>query len=157
MFRNLLVAIDKSAPAERALREGIDLARANNARLTVMTVVPPTPTPAIGAAYAAATDIVECARRLENCSLELLNGAIDSVPADVPVTKVLGRGDPARAIVEQTRSGTHDLVIMGSRGRGEIRSFLLGSVSHGVLQTCPVPVLIVHAPTPDAGVCAAVA
>jgi len=49
------------------------------------------------------------------------------------------------ALIRQFKDGQHDLVVMGSRGRGAVRSALLGSASHYVLNHSPVPVLIVHA------------
>jgi len=48
------------------------------------------------------------------------------------------------AVIRQIMHGHHDLVVVGSRGRGAVRSALLGSVSHSVLNHIPVRVLIVH-------------
>ena len=53
--------------------------------------------------------------------------------------------EPIRiALIRQLEVGGHDLVVIGSRGRGAVRAALLGSVSHHVLHHSPVPVLIIH-------------
>ncbi|MEA2142196.1 MAG: hypothetical protein QOI64_626 [Solirubrobacteraceae bacterium] len=147
MFRSLLVAIDGSDHAARALDEAVDLARCANASLTVMTSVPDLSPWVLGgvSGYSGAIDVGALERDAEHEHVAMLDAAIDMLPADVRVTRVVGHGRPADAIIEQVRRAGHDLVVMGSRGHGEVRSLLLGSVSHGVLQTSPVAVLVVHA------------
>jgi nucleotide-binding universal stress UspA family protein len=76
----------------------------------------------------------------------MLDKAAATVPDDVATETVLLEGPAGRAIVSQVRKGRHDLVAMGSRGRGELTSMVLGSTSHAVLHESPVPVLVVHIP-----------
>jgi len=149
MFRNVLVAYDGSAHAEKALREGIDIAAAGHGRLTVLTAL------CAPSRWVAATPETMAAARVLSAELEeqgdaLLHHAVSLVPDDVPVTTVLTREPIRRAVLAQAERGGHDLIVLGSRGRGALRSALLGSVSHHVLHHSPVPVLIVHADQPVA-------
>ena len=148
MFHNLLVAIDGSTHSSAALSEAIDIARQGNATLTLITTVPDPSTWLLGGAtYSGGIDFEAIARETDREYNDLLENAVDQVPQDVSVTKVLAHGRPADRILERVDQGRHDLIVMGSRGRGQVRSLILGSVSHEVLNASPAAVLIVHAPT----------
>ncbi|MGI8714741.1 MAG: universal stress protein [Solirubrobacteraceae bacterium] len=143
MFRNILVCVDGSTHAERALTEGIDLASTQRARLTLLTAVSRPP-------YWANTPLT--AAGIEPLSVDLhreaektLRAAVDRVPNEIPVTKILTENPIRDALVCQIKSGRYDLVVMGSRGRGALSASLLGSVSHYALNHSDVPVLIVRA------------
>jgi nucleotide-binding universal stress UspA family protein len=143
MFRNILVAVDGSADAQQALVQAIDLAGSQNARLTLFSAVAAPPSVAyVGVSGDVTANLI---REAEAEAEAILRTAVERVPDDVSVATVLS-GEPVRlALVSQIHAGGHDLVVMGSRGRGALRSVLLGSVSHYVLNHSPVPVLIVHA------------
>lgn len=145
MFTRLLVAFDDSRHAHAALDHAVELAHANGSQFTVMTVVPEPSVWALGDGYGAPVNVDELRQEALVSRRAALDRAVEAVPADLPVTSLIKHGPPAQAIVEEASAGQHDLIIMGSRGRGEWRSLLLGSVSHHVLQTSPVPVLVVRA------------
>jgi nucleotide-binding universal stress UspA family protein len=142
MFHNILVAVDGSPDAEQALTEAIDLAESEHTRLTLITAVSQVPATAYGVAG------VPVGQLLEDAHVEaeaILRRARERVPDGVFVTAVLSEQPIRVALSRQIADGHHDLVVMGSRGRGAVRAALLGSVSHYVLHHSPIPVLIVHA------------
>lgn len=147
MFRNILVAYDGSTHADRALDEAIDLARANGASLTLAGVAPElSPWLLAPAGMAPPENLGGLQEEIARDSRTMLEQAASRIPSEVPSSVVLLEGRPATALLAQQRQGGHDLVVMGSRGRGELRSMLLGSVSHAVLHGSSVPVLVVHLP-----------
>src|SRR3954466_6538441 len=147
MFRKVLVAFDGSAHSERALAEAVDLVRSNGGSLTLVAVAPGlSPWMLSPGGMALPTNLANLQKEIAREYDGLLDQAATTVPDEVPTQKVLLEGPPAEGIVSQVRKGSHDLVAMGSRGRGELTSMVLGSTSHAVLQESPVPVLVVHLP-----------
>lgn len=61
----------------------------------------------------------------------------------IPYQCEVASGDPAHTIIDILERFECDLVVMGARGMGTLRSALLGSVSHEVLHAAGVPVMIV--------------
>ena len=59
------------------------------------------------------------------------------------VTTAVESGDPASAIVRRAHEGKADLVVLGSRGLGNIKGLLLGSVSNKVISMAECSVVTV--------------
>jgi nucleotide-binding universal stress UspA family protein len=68
------------------------------------------------------------------------------------VERLVGRGEPAEALVEAAASRAAELVVTGSRGRGAHAAATLGSVSSALATRAPCPVAVVRAvPAPAGG------
>jgi nucleotide-binding universal stress UspA family protein len=143
MFNDILVAWDGSEQAKRALGEAIDLARAQDAKLTLMTVAALVPEWPGSVPPLSEAD-------LEIGAEHILAEGEALVPKDVAVSGVTAMGHPGTELLRRASAHDHDLIAMGSRGRGAVRSAVLGSVSHFVLNHGEVPVLIVRDGDPAA-------
>jgi nucleotide-binding universal stress UspA family protein len=82
---------------------------------------------------------------LEHAGKAILNEAERTFDTTgIRITRAFAMGEPAVAILEKAREYKADLIVMGSRGLGQIGGLILGSVSERVLHGAHVPVLIVR-------------
>ena len=151
MFRHILVPYDGSDPANAALSQAVDLATSQGSTLTLISVWR-RPSQIVGAEMPMTPDTVDIIDRDAEVEAErMLASARARVPEGIRVDTMLVEGPPAVAILETAQRGRHDIVIMGSRGRGAIRSALLGSVSAAMIHHSPIPVLVMRGSDGAAG------
>ena len=136
VYRHILVALDGSADSKTALRHAVALARDQNAKLTLMTVVPHTPTP-VGPGVAPPPEG-------EESHNGVIKEALAEIPRDVGVTTRLEHGEIADTILKLVATEDYDLLVMGSHGHSRVHRALLGSVSQRVLHKAAVPVLMLR-------------
>jgi nucleotide-binding universal stress UspA family protein len=150
MFTKILVAYDRSPHARAALGHAIDIARTQQAQLTVLTsystVLPWPAMSAPGLTQSIYDELVEAAHAEGQAAID---EAVSRVPSGLAAITRLVDAPAADAVLTEATGGGHDLIVMGSRGRGDAGSMLLGSVSHRVLHAAHVPVLVVTAPRDD--------
>ena len=137
MFKRILVAWDGSEHAKRALAEAADLARSQDATLTLVTVASLQPVGVGLVPPISGADLLHGAE-------EILASGAALVPEGVRVSGRTATGHPGTEILRRAAAADHDLIVLGSRGRGAVSSAVLGSVTHFVLNHGTVPMLIVH-------------
>jgi nucleotide-binding universal stress UspA family protein len=142
VFRSILVPVDGSAHADAALSEAIDLASTQHARLTLLCAW--RPYTFTGGEIGTAADIQKLDTDLEEDARRMVSAARKRVPAGISVDTEVCCERPADAILRAVTRDGHDLIVMGTRGRGGLRSLILGSVSLSVLHRSHVPVMVVH-------------
>ena len=140
MFKKILLATDGSPHAEEALKYARGLALRDDAQVIVVHAVPP------AAAYLGEPERQALVSRNVAEGERVAGHAAESLrKAGLDVVVEVLEGPPADAILRVADVRPPDLIVMGSRGHGELASLLLGSVSHRVLAHTHVPVMIVSA------------
>jgi len=139
MSGKILAAIDGSEHGWKALDLAADLAKAHDAELIVLHVVPYEPMSEALRAFAKVEHLPleeEAARFHQARTLgDRLTRAAEARARERGLARVVGRteeGRPAHAILEVAASEAVDMIVMGSRGLSDARALFLGSVSHPV-------------------------
>lgn len=166
MFKNIVVATDGSDHARKAVRVAAEMAALSSAALTIVNAVshrdvpdsfrqmaevehlvdpPRTTFGELGVLTTADLGAARRARLAQVVSDKLLEQArMTAEEAGVASIETLSLDtDPADAILEQIDKAGADLVVLGTRGLGQIEGLFLGSVSHKLVQTAPCACLTV--------------
>lgn len=139
MFNNILVAVDGSDHALKAAKLAGNLARMSGGKLRVITAYEEVPS------YLGEPNMSQTIAKRTEKAEEIIEGAVNEI-GDIPAgceTEILS-GDPAASILRVVESFNIDLIVMGTRGQGSIKSLLVGSQSHKVVSAAPCPVLLVR-------------
>lgn len=137
----ILAAIDQSAYAENVLAKAVDLAKREEAELTILSVVEPNFADA--AEIGAQQVIFEQFRRNAEA---LVDQAQKKAKEQGVAAKalVLEGASVANRIVQHAEQHGVDLIVMGHKGRSAIERFLVGSVASKVVAYAPCSVLVVR-------------
>jgi nucleotide-binding universal stress UspA family protein len=139
MFQKILVAIDSSAYSREALPTAIEVAQKFGGHLLVVHVAEHDRGRTVAYSVespAAATRLVgEAVKKARDAGVQAKGELLHRVAGHV-----------APAIAATAAANSIDLIVMGSRGLSDVQSFMLGSVTHKVIQLVEVPVLVARTP-----------
>jgi nucleotide-binding universal stress UspA family protein len=144
MYKKILVPTDGSVMSDLAVEEALKMAKHLGAEVTVLNVTADI-SPFLVGPYSGLPS-----KSLDNVVSEMTRNSeeiIEKVEKNYKDrysnfnTKIL-TGEPAFAICNEAKEGSYDLIIMANRGLGEIKQFLMGSVSSRVVKHADCSVLI---------------
>ena len=143
MFRHLLIATDGSLHSDKALAQGLALAKSLSAKVTIATATEPwteaayaiIPTPSLVREYE------QAAARDATLILDRATKAADQAATQC-VTRYIKDEHAPEGIIKAAKEAGCDLIIVGSHGRGAIGRILLGSDALKILTLSTVPVLV---------------
>jgi nucleotide-binding universal stress UspA family protein len=145
MFRSIVVGTDGSDTATQAVRQAVELARAVNGRLDLVSAYEPVPSQRLNEERRNAPEDLQWAiSPREDVDATLQAAALPAQEAGVPVELFARQGDPADAILDVAEEREADLIVVGNKGMTGAKRFLLGSVPNKVSHHAPCSVLIVR-------------
>ena len=138
----ILLAVDDSAVGAAVVRRVARLAKKLKAvpRLHVLTVVPRLSAAAEKEFGAAGPG------RYYDAQWEAALGKVRPVlkRTRLPFQERRVLGDIVPGLLEEAKAVKADMIVIGSHGKGALKSLLVGSVTQKVIALSPVPVLVVH-------------
>jgi nucleotide-binding universal stress UspA family protein len=139
MYEKLLVAVDHSKVTERVLGAARDLATLSHGEVWVLHLRE--------REFAAKAGLMPSAETADDAQAQVDSAVAELTNAGIKAHGIVRNtlyGYSAREIVEDAKTLDVGVIIMGSRGRGDMAGLLLGSTAHKVIHLTDRPVLVVR-------------
>lgn len=147
MYKKILVGLDGSSHGLKAAEAAVELARNFDAELHLLTVTRPFKVSPKLRQYLEAEKLLGEPKYVMDEMTNTIITEATAIAEKAGLKRVKGEvreGKPARTIVDHAHNNKVDLIVLGSRGVGEIESALLGSVSQKVSLLADCAVMIVR-------------
>lgn len=141
MFSKILVAVDGSDVSYRALDAALFLSEKLGSKITAIHVMENIPT-----VYIQSQKILdELLEARKNESQKILDECSSiATKKGIILTTALLEGNPASTILEFSLTEKYEVIIIGSRGMGQFKELILGSVSSKVIHHSSCPILLIR-------------
>ena len=143
MYKHILIPTDGSDLSNKAIRHGVALAKAINAKVTGITVT--IPFHVFAANPETVTDTLDSYRKRMSAAATKYLTQVKDAAATVGVTCAVIDAEqehPYGAIIDAANKNDCDLIVMASHGRHGISAVVLGSETVKVLTHSKIPVLV---------------
>lgn len=144
MYKKILVPVDESEQSYSAVNLAGLIGAATGASLTLVHVRKPVPE--VITDMVTRDKLMELPEKRKESAIFGRCGEILSGHGVKAGSKSIVSENVAESIVRECRSGAYDAIVIGHRGRRELKQLLLGSVANGVLREAPCTTIMVHAP-----------
>lgn len=138
----IVAGVDASAPSEAAARRAADLSKREDAELHVVHVLH-VPASLLTALASVPAPVLEYGAAERTAVWSRIDPIL--AEAGVDIIRVDLEGYPPDMLVDYAENVDADLIVVGSRGRGELAALFMGSTSHRVLHLAKCDVLVARA------------
>ncbi len=146
MFKHILVPLDGSGFSEAAIPYALEIASQFDSDITLFRVVNPPRTGEGALSPESANFVIKMRDDLYKEAIDYLQAQKGSLRQQNfrAHYQVAESEDIAAEIINAARGADVDTIVMCTHGRGGLGRWLFGSVATRVLQTAPVPVLVIR-------------
>lgn len=137
-MKKILVAVDGSSFSRKAFEYSLDEAEKLDNQITIFRVV---------LSFSYAGDVPENSVKEEIAEAEKFTEKLKNKAEERGInvdTEVVVGTSVANRIVKFAKGNNYDLIVVGSKGKTELETITLGSVSEGVVKRAHCPVLVVR-------------